>query len=508
VIGLAAPEHSRGAESQAPSPGPPRVTIAFLPAGTDPGQLARGRFAVGTMSAGVGSVPPAQTYLDIGQGNRVFESLYPRALPLLFIREDRVPPRLWGDVVSRAADAPAEIVPGLFGSALAEAGHTIRAARDTGAPALVALDRAGRMRRAPACVVRPCGGVTVVEGSAARIRALAEEIEGEDLLVAIERPSSTGRRLLTIGIGGAGFAGRLTSDSTRMTGYVLSTDVAPTVLARVGVELPDEISGDPIASDGASRPGAGEVVELEDRLLVIGSRRGPVIGTNLLIWVVLAVLAAFVWRGRGARAALELLALSAIYLPLTLLVAAALEPSELGERLLVGIGAPTLAILTRRLLPDSRALAVATLATVLAYAVDVIVGSPLTTLSLIGPNPALGVRFFGIGNELEAALSVLLLVGVGAALATWRPDAGRGAALAFAAAAVAGVAAFGPGRFGADVGAAIVIPIGAAVAVVVAVGARRRGVLALLGAPAVALAALLAVDLVLGGDAHLSRSIL
>ncbi len=33
------------------------------------------------MSAGLGTVPPEQTYLDIGQGNRVFDSLYDTDLP-------------------------------------------------------------------------------------------------------------------------------------------------------------------------------------------------------------------------------------------------------------------------------------------------------------------------------------------------------------------------------------------------------------------------------------------
>ena len=46
--------------------------------------------------------------------------------------------------------------------------------------------------------------------------------------------------------------------------------------------------------------------------------------------------------------------------------------------------------------------------TVLAYAIDVVAGSPLTrALAAWGPNPALGVRFFGIGNELEATLAAL-----------------------------------------------------------------------------------------------------
>ncbi len=60
---------------------------------------------------------------------------------------------------------------------------------------------------------------------------------------------------------------------------------------------------------------------------------------------------------------------------------------------------------------------------VVAEAIDIIFGSPLTTLSVIGPNPALGVRFFGIGNELEATIGALLLLGTGAALSLSRPSA-------------------------------------------------------------------------------------
>ena len=104
--------------------------------------------------------------------------------------------------------------------------------------------------------------------------------------------------------------------------------------------------------------------------------------------------------------------------------------------------------------------------TVLAYAIDVIAGSPLTSLSLLGPNPGLGVRFYGIGNELEAVLAVLVVAGTGAALAGFAPRRlGRGAASS-PSSPPGSLAAFvfAAGRFGADVGAAIVFPVGAAVA--------------------------------------------
>ena len=143
-----------------------------------------------------------------------------------------------------------------------------------------------------------------------------------------------------------------------------------------------------------------------------------------------------------------------------------------------------------------------------AYAVDVIAGSPLTALSTLGPNPGAGVRFFGIGNELEAVLTTLTLVGTGAGLAARPQTERRTGAIWFAATALLAIVAFAPGRFGADVGAAIVLGAGGAdrgrARARARAPARDRIVL---GAGVLALAALLCIDLVLGG-AHLSRTVL
>ena len=56
------------------------------------------------------------------------------------------------------------------------------------------------------------------------------------------------------------------------------------------------------------------------------------------------------------------------------------------------------------------------LVTVVFYIVDLARGSHLIIRSLLGPNPRFGSRFYGIGNELEASLPVLLFVGLAALL--------------------------------------------------------------------------------------------
>ncbi|MGH2982540.1 MAG: hypothetical protein ACRDKV_10930, partial [Solirubrobacterales bacterium] len=328
----------------------------------------------------------------------------------------------------------------------------------------------------------------------------------EDLLIVLERPPPELDQQLTIGIAGRGFDGNLTSDSTRLRGYVLSTDVAPTILRFLGAEVPGGMTGEPIRSEGDRDVEA--LVSLEERLASIVDRRGSVIGTSVLIWLALAAAVAVTSRGSLGRSVVRMMALTGIYLPLVLLVGSALQPSEEVERLILLAGAPALAAATLVLAPGYRALALACTMTTLAFAIDVVAGSPLTRLSLIGSNPGLGVRFFGIGNELEATLVPLVLVGTGAALTALRPalDARR-AGLVFLAVAFLFAFVFAAGRFGADVGAAIVLPAGAAAAVV-ALGAPRRIALLLVAAPLAALAVLAMVDLTLGGDAHLTRSVL
>jgi hypothetical protein len=468
---------------------------------------------VGLISAGIGSVPPAQTLIDIGQGARINESLYDEPLPRLYLdpglggAPPHVPPGLWQRVRHRALEAPADLVPGLLGATLRRGRAATAAARPVGPSAAILAGAKGAVLHGRQCRHRACARVGVLSADLDRLRGLARRLHGGDLLIAIERPPPARHRQLATGVAGAGFHGTLSSDSTRMRGYALSTDIAPTILERLGLPVPDEMNGEPIEATGEVDPGFVE--RLEDRLAVVGPRRGPVIGTNLLIWVGLAALAGVAFGPRGLRAALPLLAVTVAYLPAALLLTAALQPSELAERLIAGIGSPALALATLRLARPYGALAIAGAVSVLGYAVDVVAGSTLTPLSLMGPNPAAGVRFFGIGNELEATVAALVPIATGAALVAWAPRISpRRAALAFALTGLVAVAAFAPGRFGADVGAAIGIPIGAAVAAATCLGGRRRRLLLVIAVLIVVLAALGAADLLLGGNAHLTRSVL
>ncbi len=443
----------------------------LLPQGTGVERLAAAGLSPGLMSAGLGSVPAEQTYLDITQGNRVFDSLYDEPLPPGRVQLNR--PVRDPAILQRAESAPAEIVPGLLAMTLAGSG----------------------------------GSFGVVAARPARLQGLVDSLRAEDLLIAIERPPPAENEALAIGVAGRGFDGNLSSDSTRLRGYVLATDIAPTILARFGIEAPDEMSGRPLRVEGAVDPGA--VGELGERMAVISERRGPVIGLSLLVWIVALGVVVAATRGRAGRGGVRLVGLAVVLLPLVLLLDAGMESGQAAETLLVMLGGPLLAAALLAVLGGYRALAVGAGLTVLAHAVDVVAGSPLTSLSLLGPNPSLGVRFYGIGNELEALLAVLVVAGAGAALTGFAPQLpGRTAAVVFLASGVVAAVVFAAGRFGADVGAAIVFPLGAAVAAAAIAARRRCSTVVVLAVPLLALALLALVDLVSGGDAHLTRSVL
>jgi hypothetical protein len=474
---------------------PPTVAVFVLPPDVTVRQLAAAGLSPGVMSTGIGHVPAEQTYLDISQGNRVDNVLYDRPLPPLRDFLFHVP--RWQQIVHRADRAPAEIVPGLLASSLLSGGIRSEAVPAAESAALIAARRDG------AVGVSNFGSFSVFSSGIGGVRKEATGLSGDGLLIAFVEPSP-GRETVPIGITGGGFEGNLTSDSTRTDGYVLSTDLAPTILRRFGVPIPNAMDGEPIRTVGHIDPTA--VDQLEARMRVIPDRRAPVVILSLVAWILSAALVALALP-RLRRRAFAWLALAFAYMPLMLLAGAAIEPGAVAEGMLVGFGAAVLAALTLALFRGWLGLAIACAITVIAYAIDVVAGSELTKLSLLGPNPILGVRFYGIGNELEALIAVMVPAGVGAAL-TAAGAGRRRAALAFLSVGAVAAVIFAAGRFGADVGAAVVLAVGAAVAAALTSGTRRALAFAILAASVIALGALALIDLVSGGNAHLTRSVL
>jgi hypothetical protein len=511
----------------------PRAAIAFLPwGGTTRGMLdalAQRQMAIGFTSPTVGGFKTRQMALDMSQGTRIPVRLYSGPIGSLALRRTREGWALadWLLARRRAADAPGDLAPGLLASTVEGGGARVGyvGVRGRSGPgAIVATDESGHIR-----------GVSLGPASTAAQRiaalwrrddvvladlppdatgldavdALLRARKPGDVVYVVQSPRGSKLRLLPSGLAGPAGSGELRSATTRVTGLVAAIDVAPTVLDALGLHVPGKMEGEPIVPRGRADPSG--LVDLDDRLAVVAPRRG-----YTLAWLAGAMLAAVALLGalagrRGVRAGVRIAALAALWAPGWMLVTAALAPGRLVEALVIAGGSLAVAVATELTLRWPYAPALPAAVVFLAYAVDLVRGSPLIERSLAGPNPFGGARFYGIGNELETILSVSVLVGAGAAaawLARARPS--LPASWLFAVAALVAAAIMGAGRLGADVGAVITLAVGAAAAVLASLGGRpsRRGVLLAVAAPVTAVGALILVDVVTHGGSHLTRSVL
>jgi hypothetical protein len=531
----------------------PQAVIAFLPPG--PGEtrplleeLAARGMAIGMTSPTVGGFEPRQMALDMSQGTRIPTRLYSKDIGVLRLRAGRLTG--WDRVLRRASDAPGDLKPGLLASTIERAGGRVgyKGPAD-GVAAIVAATQAGRvspLQRGDTL------GVFQLAPGLPGLRQLDDLLAArgrDDLVYVVRAPYGTKQRLLPSGIAGPGIRGQLRSATTRRTGLVAATDVAPTVLRTLGIGVPDDMQGQPI--EGRGRADAKAVEDMAGRLAVVTSRRGVTLQWLACAW--LLILAALQLRAgeRGVRTAVRAGLLAALWVPGLALLTAALEPSRLVEAAIVGAGAVLLGLITDRVAGWPLAPAIPAAIVFLAYTVDLARGSPLIGTSIAGPNPAGGARFYGIGNELEVILSCSVLIGAGAALA-WRArgdaravaepqaaadpvraaavagpsraaagpraaadpgrraaDPGPRAAVGFAVVAVVAAVIMGAGRLGADVGAVITLGAGGAAAVIAALPQRpsRRAIALGIAAPVAAIGALILLDVVTGGGAHLTRSV-
>jgi hypothetical protein len=505
---------------EAPPPGVKRPTVAELIDGHP-------ELALGMLSATQSGYSPEQALLDLTAGTRTSRGTYhpsePPEMSLLAVGDGPGLIVNWLAAVARAESAPADIVPGLLAGSIPGGAAYAGIEGETNAEAAIAATRAGEVH-----------GVSLGRGStvAARARDLLRDhrlvvallppgyagdrqldalIAGRhpgELLIAMEDPPPfSGPQLLWTGIAGLGPSDAgFTSDTTHIDGIAAGIDVLPTILRHLDVPVPDGVRGEPIRIEGARD--AGALARLDERLAVIGPRRIPALQTFLFAWLGVVLLAGIVRDRAGVRFGLRIGGLALMWLPAVVLLSAALQPSEQAELFLIAGGSLALALATDRVLPWPRGPAAPAIVALVAYTADLANHSHLVIRSLLGPSPRSGSRFYGFGNELEIAMTIVLLVALAAVLR--HRGRSRGNALAFALGGLALAVVVGSGRLGADVGGIFTIAGGAAVATLMLLpgGVTKRALAVAVAAPLAGLAALAALDLATSGNGHFVRNVL
>jgi hypothetical protein len=515
----------------APAASAKRALVAFIPTQPAPRMpllfdLEQRDFAYGVTSPSIGAYSKRQMVLDMSAGARLGNRAYSRPLRRIDLvwagRSGRID--RWRSAAERAADAPGDIVPGLFAETLERDGKRIAYSGVLGfeqPEAAVAANRAGRLQavslgtigtfaaRTTALLRRSDVVVARFPGDEAGLEALDRIVARrtpDELIYVVRAPPPNGDvKLLPTGVLGPGFRGRtLYSPTTRRTGLVTATDMAPTVLDYLGIAVPDQMEGRVVET---RRDGSAEAVrERMARLGVVFDRRAPALRTWGLAFLALIAVGWVARRRDGVRWALRVGFLAALWLPGVALVTGAIAPTRTAEVVALALGSLALGAVVDRLVRWPLAPAVPAAIVLGLHGFDLARGSQWIGASIAGPSPQGGGRFFGIGNELEIMLSMEVLLGLGAALELVPR---RLAPRLFALGCLVAAVVIGSGRLGADVGGVITLGAGAAGAVLASLGrppSRRALAIACL-VPAVAVLGLFALDLVIGGGAHLTRTV-
>jgi hypothetical protein len=526
----------------------PRAVLAFLPEGGDdnPDPVldrldARPQLAIGLVSATQGRYAPEQALLDITAGARapgaVYEPLTPPRLELVAGGDGSGFIFGWSKALARASTAHAELQAGMLASHIPGGGayagvrgrpneEAVAAADAEGNVAAVSLgpaadlaERAHRLLIGHRLVV--VGLPTAAKGDAALGRLLRDRRHDDVLIVMQSPPRAIAPQLLPAGAAlPAGGDGVLTSPTTRLHGVVVTIDIPVTILDGLGLPVPDNVKGQPMTVEGTRD--AAALKTLEARLRVVSGRRTLTISGLLFSWAALLLALGLVADRRGIRAGMRIGGLAMLWVLPVLLFTGWLAPTRQAEVAIVVAASFGLAAITDRLVRWPRGPLVPAAVAIVAYGLDLVFGSTLIIRSLLGVNPRQGSRFYGLGNELESTLVVLLLVALGALLMRRSdfesvrapfgagPGRSRRAAVIVVIAGIVAAVFVGAGQLGADVGGVITVGGGIAVmAVLLLPGKPSRKMIALaLMTPLLAVVGLALLDLATGGNGHFTRTIL
>lgn len=312
----------------------------------------------------------------------------------------------------------------------------------------------------------------------------------------------------------------MSSPSTRRAGMVTLPDIAPTMLAHLGIPRPGSMLGRAWHADGLQQGDRiATAVDLDRESVFIDAIRTPV--STAFVLFQLLVYAATIWvlsrrergrgEGRGFQRVLQSAALFLAAFPLSTYAAGVVQGHPIGAggytALLVGLTLLIVGLASTATGDPLQRLLIVVGATFTVLVLDLVFGAPLQLNTVFSYSPIVAGRFAGIGNIGFAILAASSLL-TGALIVHVLGDSGRAlAAVAFLFALT--VVVDGAPQFGSDVGGAIALVPGLAISWLLIAGRRpswKAVALALLGG-LVVLGGFLALDLARPEESrtHLAR---
>ena len=296
------------------------------------------------------------------------------------------------------------------------------------------------------------------------LATVAAHLTERDLLIVIS-PSSPMHGEVHFGVamvvGPTYQAGSLLSSaSTRREGIVTLPDVAPSVLAHMGLDRHPAMLGRPFFTVPAHGGRLERAIEDDREAVFVDRVRAPVTTVFVITQVAVYLLIAWILSRRQREGVwatgrwLETAALAIVAFPVCTYIAGAVSQHSLGTlgfaSLLVCIDIILVAIVSASVnRPLDRLLAL-TATTVAVLVVDVVVGAPLQVNTVFSYSPLVAGRFAGFGNTAFSVLGAAAIVT--GSLLVQRSGASRNALAAVAGLFIAVIVVDGAPAWGSDVG--------------------------------------------------------
>jgi hypothetical protein len=373
---------------------------------------------------------------------------------------------------------------------------------------------------ATATSTRPGQSIEALIAADELLAGIRDELDAEDLLIVVSPTAPGWDQDVHFGVvivRGPGFAAGtiLESPSTRRQGIVTLPDVAPTVLAHIGLDRPSSMLGRAMFARASDGDRIATAAALDNESVFVDAIRVPVstgfVVAQVLFYALVMVLLVTGEKRPGLSRWVQVGAFIPVAFPVATYLAGLAPQASLGTwgfiALLLGLD---LAIVLVAFLsaknPLDRLLIISGF-TFLVLVGDLFVGAPLQLNTVFSYSPLVAGRFAGIGN-----LAYSVLAGTTVIFGTILVHRGRGSVPALVAAGVVfviAVIADGAPTFGADIGGIIALVPGLAFAWMFLARKRvraRDAVVMAMGLVA-ALVVFLAVDLALPErfQTHLAR---
>lgn len=248
-------------------------------------------------------------------------------------------------------------------------------------------------------------------------------LESDLLIVFAPEASSTAIKgnLLTpvIAAGSNIERGYLTSGTTRRSGIIAATDLAPTILDHFGLKKQYYLIGQQVtstAAGGGNKSSYRNLKNLNERLVLIYNARPPLLKGYITLHLILLFVSLYlIFFLRSGAELLKPFLIFMMSVSLSFLFVSFLPWSSIWS-LLAALIAVAL-IITGVCMAVNRLwylgpFVVVSLLTALSIIVDLFLGAPLQKQSVFGYDAIAGARFYGLGNEYMGVLIGAAIMGV------------------------------------------------------------------------------------------------